>query len=180
MQTKPNFLVGGSSKLSRTSKPNTIPKRAPRLQKVIECHSSLIFIQNIVKAAAVIPAKQMVYIFMISICKATFFLISILTVIFMLFFTDLVLSTGVWNSWKALLKHKHKHTLFEICRLFDAVWSFLKQQTRAADLPIKFWTLVGNSKHYGQKKSVRYKYFTDKCWLYMLKKIMKSYHKIES
>ena len=178
MQTKPNFLVGGSSKLSRTSKPNTIPKRAPRLQKVIECHSSLIFIQNIVKAAAVIPAKQMVYIFMISICKATFFLIIILTVIFMLFFTDLVLSTGVWNSWKALLKHKH--TLFEICRLFDAVWSFLKQQTRAADLPIKFWTLVGNSKHYGQKKSVRYKYFTDKCWLYMLKKIMKSYHKIES
>ena len=57
MQTKPNFLVGGSSKLSRTSKPNTIPKRAPRLQKVMECHSSLIFIQNIVKAAAVIPAK---------------------------------------------------------------------------------------------------------------------------
>ena len=52
-------------------------------------------------------------------------------------------------------------------RLFDAVWSFLKQQTRAADLPIKFWTLVGNTM--ARKKSVRYKYFTDKFWLYMLK-----------
>ena len=58
IQTKPSFLVGGSSKASRTSRPTTIPKTAPRLEKIMECHSSLIFIQNIVKAAAVIPKKS--------------------------------------------------------------------------------------------------------------------------
>ena len=32
-----------------------MPKIAPKLQNMMECHSSLIFIQKMVKAAAVIP-----------------------------------------------------------------------------------------------------------------------------
>ena len=32
-----------------------MPKIAPKLQNTTECHSSLIFIQKMVKAAAVIP-----------------------------------------------------------------------------------------------------------------------------
>ena len=57
-QTNPSFLVGGSNKASKYSKPNIIPNAAPRLQKIIECHSNLIFIQKIVKAAAVIPKNN--------------------------------------------------------------------------------------------------------------------------
>ena len=38
-----------------TSSPSTMPKIAPKLQNTTECHSSLIFIQKMVKAAAVIP-----------------------------------------------------------------------------------------------------------------------------
>ena len=134
MQTKPNFLVGGSSKLSRTSKPNTIPKRAPRLQKVIECHSSLIFIQNIVKAAAVIPAKQMVYLWYL-----WSHIFPDLTVIFMLFW-----QTKCFH-WCLKFKKGTAEAYLIQNRLFDAIWYFLKQQTRAANLPIKFWTLVGNT-----------------------------------
>ena len=38
-----------------TSSPSTMPKMAPKLQKMTECNSSLIFIQKMVKAAADIP-----------------------------------------------------------------------------------------------------------------------------
>ena len=55
IQTNPNFLVGGSKRASRKSKPKIIPKVAPKLQNTIECHSSVICIQKIVKAAADIP-----------------------------------------------------------------------------------------------------------------------------
>ena len=57
IQTKVIFLVGPLSP-STTSMPKINPKTAPRLQKVMECHSSLIFIQSIVKAAAVNPVKS--------------------------------------------------------------------------------------------------------------------------
>ena len=57
-QTNPSFLVGGSNNASKYSKPNIIPNAAPRLQKIIECHSNLIFIQKMVKAAAVIPENN--------------------------------------------------------------------------------------------------------------------------
>ena len=58
MHTNPNFLVGGSRSESSTSRPKIMPNMAPKLQKIIECHSSWICIQNIVKAAAVIPSKE--------------------------------------------------------------------------------------------------------------------------
>ena len=77
-------------------------------------------------------------------------------------------------SYSYKLQLKRNRTLFEINYIFDAVWSFLKQQTRAADLPIKFWTLVGNTR--ARKKSVIHRQMLA---LYA-KKIMKSYHKIES
>ena len=57
-QTKPNFLVGGSNNASKYSKPKIIPNAAPRLQNTMECHSNLIFIQKMVKAAAVIPKRK--------------------------------------------------------------------------------------------------------------------------
>ena len=55
MQTKPIFLTGGDNNSSITSNPKIMPNMAPKLQKMTECHSSLIFIQKMVKAAAVIP-----------------------------------------------------------------------------------------------------------------------------
>ena len=38
--------------------PKTSPKIAPKLQKMIECHSSWIFIQMIANAADVIPVNK--------------------------------------------------------------------------------------------------------------------------
>ena len=58
IQTNPNFLVGGSNKVSKTSNPKIIPNVAPKLQKMMECHSNAICIQKMVNAAAVIPKKQ--------------------------------------------------------------------------------------------------------------------------
>ena len=55
IQTNPNFLVGGSNIVSRTSNPKIIPNVAPKLQKMMECHSNAICIQKMVNAAAVIP-----------------------------------------------------------------------------------------------------------------------------
>ena len=55
IQTNPNFLVGGSNKVSKTSNPKIIPNVAPKLQKMMECHSNAICIQKMVNAAAVIP-----------------------------------------------------------------------------------------------------------------------------
>ena len=40
MHTNPNFLVGGSRSESSTSRPKIMPNIAPKLQKIIECHSS--------------------------------------------------------------------------------------------------------------------------------------------
>ena len=57
IQTNPNFLVCGSNIVSRTSKPKIIPKDAPKLQKMIECHSNAICIQKMVNEAQDIPNK---------------------------------------------------------------------------------------------------------------------------
>merc|ERR1712226_32569 len=54
-QTKPSFFSGGVRRSSMTSRPRIMPNIEPKLQKMMLCHSSLIFIHIMVKAAAVIP-----------------------------------------------------------------------------------------------------------------------------
>jgi hypothetical protein len=47
------------SNVSLNAVPNMSPKRAPMLQKMIECHSSLIFMKTMQKAAHTIPETEM-------------------------------------------------------------------------------------------------------------------------
>ena len=60
MLTKPIFFCGGVRLGSINSKPITIPTAPPTEQNSTERHSSWIFIQKIVNAAAVIPTDWII------------------------------------------------------------------------------------------------------------------------